>query len=308
MGREEASRLDRIRPMLECRAKIVQGIRAFFLQRDFLEVDTPVRTPEIAPEQFILPYSCEGWSLSTSPELLMKRLLAAGYERIFQIAHCFRKEEKGRYHNPEFTLLEWYRAREDYRRIINDTEELVRELAASRGQGECLEYQGKKIDLSLPWPRLSVKDAYLKWAGWDPLANFDSLRFDLDMGGKVIPRFPAGRPTVILDYPPECAALARLKSGPMPAAERVEIFIGGLEIANGFSELTDPAEQEKRFRLEIEQIRAQGRAAELPVKFLESLGDLPPCAGMALGVDRLVMLLCDAGDIGEVLAFPADAL
>jgi elongation factor P--(R)-beta-lysine ligase len=305
MYREEASRLARIKPKLECRAKMMDGIRAYFYRQEFLEVETPLLTPVIAPERFISPYTSEGWFLSTSPELQMKRLLSAGYEKIFQIAHCFRKEERGRQHNPEFTMLEWYRSKADYGQIIDDTEKMVSGISDQLGRGTSLVFQGQEINLALPWPRITVREAYLKWAGWDPVRSFDSLRFDLDMVDKVIPNLPISRPMVLLDYPRECASLARLKAGNPEEAERVEIFLGGLEIANGFSELNDPAEQEKRFKEEIVEIQRQGRPAAMPQKFLESLALLPESAGMALGVDRLAMLFCDAGSIDEVIAFPS---
>jgi elongation factor P--(R)-beta-lysine ligase len=307
----EESRLKKIKGKLECRADILNGIRAFFCREDFIEIETPLRVPAIAPEQFINPFLSEGWFLSTSPELQMKRLLSAGYEKIFQICHCFRKDESGRHHNPEFTMLEWYRAGANYRRIIDDTERLVLSLAAGRGYSSILSYQGRKIDLTLPWPEITVRDAYLRWAGWDPVKDFNGLRFDDDMAGKIIPAFPADRPMVILDYPAECASLARLKPETPenePVAERAEIFIGGLEIANGFSELNDAAEQEKRFQDEMEIMRKEGKPAILPRKFLDSVQYLPPCTGNAVGIDRLVMLLCNAASIDEVIAFPADWL
>jgi elongation factor P--(R)-beta-lysine ligase len=308
MTGDESARLFRIKDKLERRAKILDGIRAFFCRQGFVEIETPIRTPAIAPEHFIVPYTSEGWFLSTSPELQMKRLLSAGYEKIFQICHCFRKDERGRHHNPEFTMIEWYRAGADYREIIQDTERLVVTLAAQLGLGSTMDYQGKKIDLALPWPRITVREAYLRWAGWDPVANFDGERFDVDMVDKVIPQFAEGRPTIIMDYPTECASLARLKPGNPPVAERVEVFIGELEIANGFSELNDAAEQEKRFKLEMEQMILEGKPAVLPVKFLESVKHLPECSGIAVGVDRLVMLLCDTDSIDDVMAFPSDML
>jgi elongation factor P--(R)-beta-lysine ligase len=308
MPLEESSRLIRIKTKLECRARMLDGIRAFFGREGFLEIETPLRVPAIAPEKFISPFTSESWFLSTSPELQMKRLLSAGYEKIFQICHCFRRDECGSHHNPEFTMLEWYRAGADYRQIIQDTQSLVLYLNDLAGKGRTLRFQGRDIDLSLPWPEISVSEAYRRWAGWDPVVNFDGLRFDEDMVNKVIPSFPADRPTVILDYPIECASLARLKPGNPAVAERAEVFIGGLEIANGYSELNDAAEQEKRFRLEIEEIRKSGRQAELPLKFLESVRYLPQCTGIALGVDRLAMLLCDAASIDEVIAFPSDKL
>jgi len=308
MALEESSRLQNIKDKLEYRAKIMDGIRAFFNSEGFLEIDTPLRVPAVAPEQFIHPYTSEGWFLSTSPELQMKRLLSAGYQRIFQVCHCFRRDEHGRHHNPEFTMLEWYRAGADYRRIISDTENLVLSLAAKQGYGNVLPYQGKSIDLSLPWPRLNVRQVYLEWAGWDPFIDFDGQRFDDDLVDKIIPRFPDDRPVVILDYPRECAALARLKPGGTPVAERAEVFIAGLEIANGYSELTDPLEQEKRFRSEMAEMLKNGLPTVWPEKFIEAVKTLPECTGIALGVDRLVMLLTDSPRIDDVIAFPSDRL
>jgi lysyl-tRNA synthetase class 2 len=212
MALDESRRLNNIKGKLECRSRIIDGIRAFFMRENFLEIDTPLRVPAVAPEQFILPYTSEGCFLSTSPELQMKRLLSAGYERIFQICHCFRRDECGRHHNPEFTMLEWYRTGANYHKIIGDAENLVIFLAEQMGFGTKLHYQGKQIDLSLPWPQVSVRQAYTDWAGWDPFKDFDGLRFDDDLVDKIIPHFPANRPIVIMDYPRECAALARLMS------------------------------------------------------------------------------------------------
>jgi lysyl-tRNA synthetase class 2 len=308
MSLGESERLRRIKPKLECRALILDGIRAFFQRKGFIEVETPLRVPAIAPEQYIAPYMSEGWFLSTSPELQMKRLLSAGYERIYQICHCFRKDECGRQHNPEFTMLEWYRTGANYREIIEDTELLIGDLAVRLGIGSVLKYQGREVDLSQPWPRITVREAYLLWAGWDPLENFDAQKFDDDMIDKVIPNLAPQRPTIVVDYPAECASLARLKSDDPRVAERAEVFIAGFEIANAFSELNDAAEQEKRFKLEMEMIRSAGKPATLPRKFLEAVNNLPESGGIALGVDRLAMLFCDATTIDEVLAFPADKL
>jgi elongation factor P--(R)-beta-lysine ligase len=308
---EESSRLSSIKSKLERRALILNGVRAFFYSEDFIEVETPLRVPAIAPEQFINPYLSEGWFLSTSPELQMKRLLSGGYNRVFQICHCFRKDERGRHHNPEFTMLEWYRAGANYRHIIRDTERLVLDLSIRMGNDPVLTYQSRKIDLTLPWPEITVREAYLRWAGWDPVANFNGPRFDDDMADKVIPNFPADRPTVILDYPCECASLARLKADPhteRPVAERAEVFIGGLEIANGFSELNDAIEQKRRFKHEMEIMQREGKPATLPRKFLDSVRFLPECSGNAVGIDRLVMLLTDSSSIDEVMAFPVDML
>jgi elongation factor P--(R)-beta-lysine ligase len=308
MALEESSRLAQKKKKLECRAFILDGIRAFFNRNGFLEIETPLRVPAIAPEQFINPYSSEGWFLSTSPELQMKRLLAAGYEKIFQICHCFRKDECGQYHNPEFTMLEWYRAGADYDEILRDTENLLSDLSNRSFNSPIITYQGKKIDLTLPWPRITVREAYLRWAGWDPVLNFEAQRFDDDMVDKVIPGFPTGQPVIILDYPIACASLARLKSGHPELAERAEVFIGGLEIANAYSELREAGEQAHRFTQEIELLRAAGKPTVWPQKFLDAITKLPDCGGIAVGVDRLVMLFCDAQSIDEVVAFPAEFL
>ena len=170
-----------------------------------------------------------------------------------------------------------------------------------------MKYQNREFDLSLPWERLTVRDAFLRYAGWDPAAGPDPLRFDTDLCEKVIPAFSKTHPTVIMDYPAPFASLARLKKANPQVAERAEIFFGELEIANGYSELIDPVEQEKRFKLEIEKIeKEQGRKALLPVEFLDAMKFMPECGGIALGVDRLVMLFCNAASIDEVMAFTVE--
>ncbi|MEK7353248.1 MAG: amino acid--tRNA ligase-related protein [Chloroflexota bacterium] len=315
----ERERLVRIKANLERRALIYEFTRAFFREQGFLEVETPVRMSEVAPEQYIVPFDSEGWFLSTSPELYMKRLLAAGYDKLFQFSRCFRKGERGQWHNPEFTLLEWYRAgpfdklraSSDYLKMLNDTERLVTELASRLGLGSNIQYQKQDIDLAMPWRRITVREAFHPSTsgrtGWDPTTETDPLRFDTDLFTKVVPAF-SGQPTLLLEYPAGLASLARIKPGSPEVAERGEIFIGGLEIANAFSELTDYREQESRFRDEIEHIqKTTGRKAELPHKFLEALRHFPECGGIALGMDRLVMLLCDAGNIDDVMAFTVDS-
>ena len=309
MAEDEPKRLARLESNLRRRVFIIQSIRDFFQEQGFLEVETPVRAPSIAPEVFIVPFSSEDWFLAASPELHMKRLLAAGYDRIFQFSHCFRKEERGRWHNPEFIMLEWYRKGADYMKIVQDTENLVSKIAQKLGMGKSIRYRGQEIDISLPWPKVTVRDAYIKAAGWDPLAGHEPERFDMDFIEKVLPGFSKTRPTVLLDYPVEQASLARLKPDNPSIAERAEVFIGGLELANAYSELTDAEEQAKRFREAIEQIkRERGQQMPVPEKFLEAIKNLPECGGIALGVDRLVMLYCDAENIGDVLAFPENVI
>jgi lysyl-tRNA synthetase class 2 len=304
---DEHRQLNRIKPNLQRRALVYEFTRAFFKEQGFLEVETPVRVPHIAPELNIVPFESEDWFLSTSPELYMKRLLAAGYDKLFQFSRCFRKGERGRWHNPEFTLLEWYRAGASHTKMLDDTEELVNTLANRLGLGSTIEYQNQKINLALPWNKVTIRDAFLSSAGWDPIAELDPLRFDTDLIDKVIPSFDAKCPTILLDYPAAMASLARLKASQSGVAERGEVFIGGLEIANAYSELRDWKEQERRFQKEIEQIqKEQGRKAIMPHRFLEALQHLPVCGGIALGMDRLVMLLCNADSIDDVLAFTVD--
>lgn len=307
MVNDERRRLSKIKSNLQRRAAIYQFTRDFFHQQGFLEVETPVRVPSVAPELYITPFESEDWFLSTSPELYMKRLLAAGYNKLFQISHCFRKDEQGRWHNPEFALLEWYRTGTDYMQMIRDTEQLVITLAKQLRLSTKIQYRGLNIDLSLPWQRITIQDAFLKAAGWDPVAEPDPVRFDTDLVDKVIPSFNQSRPTVLLDYPASMASLARLKPGNSRVAERAEVFVGGLELANAYSELRDSREQERRFRDDIEQIRREGRKATLPHRFLEAVAHLPDCGGIALGMDRLVMLFCDADSIDEVVAFTCDS-
>ena len=307
MAEDKPLRLSRIKANLERRALIYDIIRTFFRSEGFLEVETPLQVPTVAPEKYITPFTVDGWFLSTSPEMHMKRLLAAGYSKIFQICHCFRKNERGQLHNPEFTMMEWYRVGADYMRIIEDTEGLMSTLAKKLNHRSTIRYQGNKIDLMPPWPRVTVREAFLRSASWDPFARLDEERFEVDLVEKVIPGFDSRHPTVLLDYPIAMASLARIRRGKPALAERAEVFIGGLELANAYSELNDAAEQERRFKQEIEAFqRDRNRRVVMPQRFLESLPGLPECGGIALGVDRLVMLFCDAVSIDEVIAFHQD--
>ena len=307
MTDDERQRLARLIPDLKRRAFIYQIIRSFFNEQDFLEVETPVRSPAIAPEKEIIPFESEGWFLCASPELYMKRLLAAGYDKIYQFSHCFRKGERGNYHNPEFTLLEWYRKGVNYEQMMQDTGQLIITVAAGLGMGSTLHYQRKTIDLSLPWDRITVAEAFQRYAGWDPTFNPDPRRFDEDMVLKVIPNLNPHYPTFLVDYPAPMASLARLKPDKPRVAERFELFIGGLELANAYSELVNQKEQKARFRKEIEQIKhAQNRITPMPDKFLRAVANIPESAGIALGMDRLVMLFCDAKTIDEVMPFTVD--
>ncbi|MBI2441877.1 MAG: EF-P lysine aminoacylase GenX, partial [Lentisphaerae bacterium] len=254
-----SSPLSRFRPVLELRARILQAIRLFFEARGFLEVETPVRIAAPAPELYIDALSCGDTWLRTSPELEMKQLLAAGYERLYQIGPCFRQNEQGPRHHPEFTMLEWYRARADYRDILADTKALIAAVAEAVLGRTWLDYDGTRIELMPVWEVMTVPEAFQAFAGWNPVEHFDAERFNSDLVNKIEPNLPRGCPVILMDYPAPLAALARRKparnatysvAGGLAdprVAERWELYIGGIELANAFSELTCPAEQRERF-------------------------------------------------------------
>ena len=294
-----------LRRVLELRAQLNEAIRRFFRERGFLEVETPVVLPANAPEATIdaVPAGA-GW-LRTSPELHMKRLLAAGCESLFQLGPVARAGEHGRWHHPEFTLLEWYRARAGYLEILADTKALLAFLAAELRGGTDFTWQGKPVSFAQDlWEKASVSQAFIQHAGWDPARNFDPDRFDLDLVTRVEPALPPDHPVVLIDYPAPLAALARRKPDAPLRAERWELYLGGVELANAYSELTDPAEQRARFE-EANAARARRGAKPYPLDeaFLAALPRMPPSGGIALGVDRLLMILADADSLDGVLPF-----
>jgi elongation factor P--(R)-beta-lysine ligase len=294
---------------LHLRAGLISGIRRFFLNHNFLEVETPLRIPAPVPEEHIEALPSGDWFLQTSPEICMKRLLAAGYPRIFQISKCFRTGERGKLHLPEFTMLEWYAAGFDYRQLMNQCEEMIAAVADDLGFTKGIVRQEKKISLASPWERITVQEAFEKHAPLNLAEALSRDKFDEIIVEYIEPHLGIARPVFIYDYPAKLAALARLKGENAAVAERCELYIGGLELANGFSELTDAREQRRRFG-EALKIRAQkGYAAyPLPEKFLSALDDLPACAGIALGIDRLAMIFANANSIDEVVPFVPENL
>lgn len=300
-GRAEAARLRAARPALEARSALLSAIRGLFLARGFLEVETPVRIPTPALELHIDAEPAGQAYLRTSPELHMKRLLAAGYERIFQIGPCFRRGERGALHQPEYSMLEWYRAGADYLEVLRDCADLVAAGAGAVGAAA----RGGGMDWSADWLVLSVEESFVRWAGWNPVEAFDPDRFDLDMATKVEPALPKDRPCLLIDYPIGAGALARRGRSDPRTAERWELYLGGIEIANAFSELTDAHEQRRRFEEWGAGRAAGGREVyALDEAFLAALeSGLPECAGVALGVDRLLLALLGAPSLDEVIPF-----
>lgn len=290
---------------------MIQAVRLFFVERGFLEVETPVRIPGPIPEAHIDIVPSEGSVLQPSPELCMKRLLAAGFERIFQICRCFRKGERGQRHLPEFTMLEWYRLGADYRALMTDCEDLFAAVARTMGEGNPVRFAGQHVDLSSPWEKITVSEAFCRYA---PMPLEEALArdcFEEILVACVEPRLGVPKPVFLLDYPASLGSLARLKLSDPRWAERVELYAAGMELANGFSELTDAQEQQRRFEEENAVRRKLGKDVyPLPAPFLSDLERLQgiQAAGIALGIDRMAMLFTGRTRIDDVVAFVPEEL
>ncbi len=296
---------------LHFRAAFLQSLRLFFIRHRFLEVDTPVRQPVVIPESAIEPLSSEGWLLQTSPELCMKRLLARGCEKIFQLCHCYRKGERGRLHLEEFTMLEWYRTGCDYRDMMTDCEALLvfllQELVADNDLSQLLQPGSWAETLELSWERLTVADAFERYSDISLSQAMAEDMFDEILVEQVEPHLGIQQPLFLYDYPAELASLAKVKDDNSSIAERFELYIDGVEIANGFSELTDSRQQRLRFENEVELIKERTKkTVSLPERFLGELDGIGSAAGIALGVDRLCMLLLGERKISAAVSFYRD--
>ncbi len=331
------------RPLLRQRGRILAAIRAWFAGEGFVEVETPALavSPGIEPYLNAFVTEIQGARggrgtlyLHTSPEYAMKKLLVAGEARLYQLARCYRNRERGPTHHPEFTMLEWYRAKAGYRDIMRDCEGLLRQTAGEKG---VYRWKGVTSDPRLDWDYVSVADAFRRHAGIDLLAtapdplkpdaarlaaearrigimphesdSWDDVFFRVFLE-RIEPNLGHPAPTILYDYPVGMAALSRVKDGDSRLAERFELYVAGLELANAFGELTDAAEQRRRFLADQAKRRAMsGSAYPIDEDFLAALEHgMPPAAGIALGVDRLVMLATGATDIEQVLWAPvADA-
>ena len=286
------------------RAEVIAEIRIFFSDLGYLEVETPHRIREPLPEANIDMVESDGFFLHTSPELFMKMLLANGYEKIFQICRCFRQDERGKKHLPEFTLLEWYEAGVDYFYMMKQTENLIKHIAAKIGLNDSFIFQGKKIDLAGPWEKLTVEEAFVRYASISMVQAIKKDLFDEIIAFEIEPNLGKGTPVFLFDYPVVFGALARQKPDNNLLAERFELYISGIELCNAFSELTDSTEQRKRFEKEQRIRRLAGKTvSSIPEKFLGALDEMPEAAGNALGIDRLVMLFADTDRIDDVVAF-----
>lgn len=296
--------------MLHARARLLRSIRHFFDVRDMLEVDTAVLSQHATVDRHIESFKIEESSwLQTSPEFAMKRLLCAGAGPIWQICKVFRLEESGRHHNPEFTMLEWYRPDFDHHQLMDEVEALLRHCG---------------VDVRLTFERISYRDAFLRHAGFDPLlASSAEMRalassrspppaddlgeshdawLDHFFGSIVSPALGHDSPCFIYDFPASQAALARVRGA---VAERFELVWRGVELANGFHELADAEEQAQRFEADLQWRRANGKVTPPADQHLIAAlrAGLPDCAGVAIGIDRLLMLMEQAPDLASTLAF-----
>lgn len=297
------------------RAEALAAIRALFAEAGFLEVETPSMVPSPGLDLHLDAFAVQAARpayLITSPEYQMKRLLAGGVARCFQLARCFRRGEVGDRHNPEFTMLEWYRAFAGVDEVMADTEAIVQRVASALGSDGAIAVSGRTVSLEAPFPRIAVGDAFARFAGVPAddaiaLASNDEERFFRLLVDAVEPAIATlPHPVFLVDFPAPLASLARLKPDDPRVCERFELYVAGVELCNGFGELTCPVEQRARF-LADQAARAREGKPIYPIdeRFLDALEEgMPPAAGNALGVDRLVALCLGAASIGDVLTFP----
>ncbi len=326
------------RPVLIGRARIVAALREWFAARDFVEVETAALQVSPGNETHLHAFATDMVSpgaaparryLRTSPEFACKKLLAAGEPRIVEFARVFRNRERGALHAPEFTMLEWYRAQAPYEALMEDCRAVIAVAAAAAGAKQ-LTFRGREADPFAAPEYLTVVEAFGRYAAIDLAASLSGpdraglaaaaahagirLADDDNWGDifsrvlveRIEPRLGLGRATVLYEYPAALSALARPKASDPRVAERFELYVGGVELANGFGELTDPVEQRRRLAAEMaEKERIYGERYPLDEDFLAALAEMPPASGVALGLDRLVMLATGAPHIDHVMWTPA---
>lgn len=319
------------REVLLRRAMILRAVRGFLEEKGFVEAETPVLQPlpgGATARPFVTHHNVmdRDLYLRVAPELYLKRLLIGGLEKVYELGKSFRNEGVSTEHNPEFTSLEVYEAYADYHDAMELTESLIERCAFAVHGGVRLDYQGRAMDFTRPWCRMSLMEAVSTATGLDVERPLDDLLVELGRLGVAIPEHlgqgPKGKvlehlletqvqrklwdPTFVVDYPLDISPLAKRKPGRDDLVERFELFIAGREVANGFTELNDPDDQRRRF-VDQERLRGAGddEAQRVDEEFLRDLEQgMPPAAGVGIGIDRLVMALVDAASIREVIAFP----
>lgn len=320
------------------RAQIIHEIRSYFIEKGFLEIEVPLITPFPTLDSNIFSIETyisnnsgkkKKFYLHTSPEHSMKKILAAGAKKIFFLGKVFRNSEITDLHNPEFTMLEWYRTNATYKDVQKDTEELIYNISNILFSSKYLNYKNHKIDLSLPWKRISIQELFLNKTGIDISANqsrenfkkaaekinihiepddtWETIFYRIFLD-KIEPELALTKPVFLTDYPARMALMAKIKKTDPAYSERVELFIGGLELANGYSELLNSEEQEKRFKNEQKKkLKVQKKQYPLDHELISALKtNILPSAGIALGIDRLIMLFLNKTRINDVLLFPMD--
>jgi elongation factor P--(R)-beta-lysine ligase len=336
-----------LRHALLVREAVVDGVREFFKRAGFMEMDTPLLVAQPGTEPYLEVFETDlklhptgehrGF-LTTSPELSMKKLLAAGLGNLFQICKSFRNAEGlSDYHNPEFTILEWYRTNADYTNVMQDCEQLLlfllqslreKNLIPTAESSTLLDYQGQTYELAAPWERITVQEAFEQFAhvpeevllsdqiipvarkrgylssseqSWEEAYNTIFLN-------EVEPQLGKTKPTILYEYPASQAALSQKKVDDQRYAERFEFYLGGLELGNAFTELTDWQEQQERMLADLAERDRLGKTKyELDEEFIKALKQgMPPTGGIAVGVDRLIMLFANAASVRETLAFPIE--
>ncbi len=328
---------------LHARGLILQGIRAFFQERNFTEIEAPLMVPSPGLELHLQAVQIDQADpkryLITSPEYQLKRLLSAGFQRIYSLGKVFRQGEEGPHHNPEFTMLEWYRAFDSWEAVAKDVEDLFAHLAETLYGTTKITYQGKILDFQTPWPKATVSEVVHRYAGIllrgdesveelvakvkekgyalpSPPYHWDDVFFAMFMDhvephlSQSDPLTNIVRPITLYDWPTHLCALARKNPHNVAVVERFEAYAGNLELCNGFGELIDPMEQKERCFKDLEN-RTKRNLPLYPLdeKFLSALEEgMPPSGGVALGIDRLMMLLLDAAMISDVLPFTTSEL
>ncbi|RLC00762.1 MAG: EF-P lysine aminoacylase GenX, partial [Deltaproteobacteria bacterium] len=267
---------------LKTRSLVTQAIRDFFTDNLYLEIETPVLSPCIIPEAHIDPVTAEDLYLQASPELCMKRMLSKGFDKIFQICKCFRRDERGSKHLPELTMLEWYAKDNTYLDLMDQCEGLIKFIAARLRLENLIRYQDKSICLNQPWQKITVKEAFDRYADKSLKKALNDNRFDEILSFQIEPFLGNTTPAFLYDYPESLASLAKLLPSSYQYAQRFEFYMAGIELANGFTELTDPVEQKLRFDDENRIRQSQNKALiPLPHKFLTDLRKMPDAAGIA---------------------------